>query len=391
MENRFLDSFLDIVVLKVKTRNIDRFLNNLYKLNIDIFRVDLISFNEVIVEILNKDIKSIKKISILNKIEIIDYKGRLKRKNKLVFNKTLLFSIFLGFVLLIFLTNIIFSIEVVHSSTKLRDFIMSELNKNKIHRLQLRKSFHELERIKNKILDDNKDKIEWLEIERVGTKYIVKVEERRINNISTDYKIQDIVANRDGVVKKIIAENGVKMVEVNDYVKKGDILISGNIYLNEELKNSIKAIGNVYAEVWYKLDIEYPLIDNSKTETGNKYVTYSFNFMSNRFSLKKDKYINYYINKKNILWNNVLPISITKDTVYELEASNGPYFEGESVLNAREYARGKIKDILKNDEYIISEKVLKYNLNSNTIYMSIFYKVYENIAETKEIINEGSE
>ena len=391
MENRFLDKFLDIVVLKVKTRNIDRFLSNLYKLKIDILRVDVVSFNEVVVEILNKDINKVKRISILNEIKIIDYKGRIKRKNKLQFNKTLLISIFFGFCLLIILTNIIFSIEVVHSSSKLRDYIMNELKENKIHRLQFRKSFHELEKIKNKILDDNKDKIEWLEIERIGTKYIIKVEERKINDISTDYKAQDIVAKNDGVIKKIIAENGVKMVELNDYVKKGDILIGGNIYLNEELKKSIKAIGNVYAEVWYKLDIEYPLIDNNKTETGNKYETYSINFLSKRFSLKKDKYVNYSLNKENILWNNVLPISITKDRVFELEASNGPYFEGESILNAREYARSKIKEILKNDEYIIGEKVLKYNLNSNTIYMSIFYKVYENIAEAREIINEGSE
>ena len=47
--------------------------------------------------------------------------------------------------------------------------------------------------------------------------------------------------------------------------------------------------------------------------------------------------------------------------------------------------------MLDKDEYIISEKVLKYNLNRNTIYMSIFYKVYENIAEAREIIDEGSE
>lgn len=391
MENRFINNFLDIAIIKVTTRNMDRFLNNLYKLNIEILKVEVISIKEVLIEVLVSDINKIKKISILNKVEVIDYKGHIKRKNNINFNKTLLFSLVFGLILLIFLTNIIFSIEIVHSSSKLRKFVMDELKENKIHVFQFRKSFHTLEKIKNKILDNNKDKIEWLEIDRVGTKYIVKVEERKINNLSTDYKKQDIVAKKDGVVKKVIALNGVKNCEENQYVKKGDILISGNVYLNEELKNRVKALGSIYAEVWYKLDIEYPLIDNTIVETGNNYETYSLNLFSKRFTIIKDKYSNHNIIKKNILWNNIIPISISKDKIYELEASNGPYSEGENILNARNYAKEKISKMLDKDEYIISEKVLKYNLNRNTIYMSIFYKVYENIAEAREIIDEGSE
>ncbi len=37
-------------------------------------------------------------------------------------------------------------------------------------------------KIKNKILEENKDTLEWLEIIRNGTKYTIRVEERIINN-----------------------------------------------------------------------------------------------------------------------------------------------------------------------------------------------------------------
>jgi len=47
--------------------------------------------------------------------------------------------------------------------------------------------------------------------------------------------------------------------------------------------------------------------------------------------------------------------------------------------------------MLKEDEYIISDKVLKYSVNSNTIYMDVFYKVYSNIAGAREIIIEEGE
>lgn len=387
MENRFLDRFNNMVVIRVKTKNMDRFLTNLYKLNIDIFNVNVDSFKEVIVEIYEKDISKIKKLSILNKIDIIDYKGKIRSKKKILFNKTLLFSLFFGLIILYFLSNIIFNIEVVHTSSEVRNFIIEELKENGINKLQIRKSFDGLSKIKNKILENNKDVLEWLEIERVGTKYVVKLEMRKINNIESNNKYQDIVSTHDAVIKKIIAKSGVKVKEVNEYVKKGDTVISGTIYLNEEIKEITKALGEIYGEVWYKISVEYPIIKEYEYETGNKKEVISINFFNNSFILfNKNLYKRSNIKRKYIFKNNILPISISKDTIYELESYSGIYVEGEALINAKDYARRKIEETLKNDEYIISEKVLKYSTNSNTIYIDMFYKIYKNITGTKEII-----
>ena len=392
MENRFLNKLDNIIVLSVKSKNIDRFLTNLYKLNIDIFKVDVLSYKEVIVEIYEKDYNRVKKLSILNKIDIIGFKGMKKNKNKLKYNKTLIFSIIIGLFVLLFLTNIIFSIEIKHTSSEIREFIKEELNKNGIKRLQFRKSFKELEKIKNNILDNNKDKLEWLEIDRVGTKYIIKLEERKIKNYNIDYKYQDIISNYDAVIKKIVAKSGVKVKEVNEYVNKGDTIISGSIYLNEELKEIVKATGEVYGEVWYKLSVEHPIINDFKEETGNKKSVYSINFFNKSLILfNKNTYKNSYIKKDIILKNNILPISLSKDTIYEQNVISGIYTEAEALLNVRDYANEKMKSMLDDGEYIISDKVLKYSVNSNTIYMDVFYKIYRNITGTKEINIEGSE
>ena len=392
MENVFLNRLNNIIVLSVKTKNVDRFLTNLYKLNIDIFKVDVVSYREIIVEIYEKDLNKVKKLSILNKIDVIDYKGIKDKKNKFKFNKTLIFSLCFGLSVLIFLSNIIFSIEAVHTSSEIRTFIMNELKENGIKTLQFKKSFSELEKIKNNILNNNKDKLEWLEINRIGTKYVIKLEERKINNYVEDYMYQDIIATSDAVIKKIIATSGVKVKEVNEYVKKGETIISGSIYLNEELKENVKAMGEVYGEVWYKLSVEYPIINDLKEETGNKKTVYSINFFDNSFILfNKNNYKNSYIKKDILLKNNIIPISFSKDTIYEQNVISGIYTEGEALLNARDYAKEKIKEMLDEDEYIISDKVLKYSVNSNTIYMDIFYKIYANITGTKEIIVEEGE
>lgn len=392
MENVFLNKFNNIIVLSVKTKNVDRFLTNLYKLNIDIFKVDVVSYKEIIVEIYEKDLNKVKKLSILNKIEVIDYKGIKDKKNKFKFNKTLIFSLCFGLAVLIFLSNIIFSIDVNHTSSEIRTFIINELKENGIKTLQFKKSFKELEKIKNNILDNNKDKLEWLEINRIGTKYVIKLEERKINNYVEDYKYQDIISASDAVIKKIIATSGVKVKEVNEYVKKGETVISGSIYLNEELKENVKAMGEVYGEVWYKLSVEYPIINDFKEETGNKKIVYSINFFDNSFIIfSRNNYKNSYIKKDILLKNNIIPISFSKDTIYEQNVISGIYTEGEALLNARDYAREKINEMLDEDEYIISDKVLKYSVNSNTIYMDIFYKIYANITGTKEIIIEEGE
>ena len=391
MENRFLNKLDNVLLINVKTKNMDRFLFNLYKLNIDIFRVDVLNYKEVLIEIYEKDFNKVKKLFILNKIEIIDYKGKRKQKEKLLYKKTFLFSLVFGLCMLIFLSNIIYDIEIVHTSKDVRNLILEELKENGINKYQLRKSFGDLEKVKENILNSNKNKIEWLEIDRIGTKYVVKLEERKINSYVNDYKYQDIVSTKDAVIKKIVAENGVKVKEINEYVKKGDTIISGRIYLNEELKKIIKATGEVYGEVWYKLSIEYPIINDIKEETGNNKKVISINlFDKNIILFNKNNYKYSNTKKKYILRNNLLPIGISKDIIYEQNIVGGIYTEGESLLNARDYAKEKMMQLLNEDEYIINGKVLKYTINSNTIYMDVFYKIYSNITGVMEInVEEG--
>ena len=53
----------------------------------------------------------------------------------------------------------------------------------------------------------------------------------------------NIVSNSNAVIKKIVAENGSIVREVNEYVNKGDILISSEIKLNDD--NLIDIVRNI--------------------------------------------------------------------------------------------------------------------------------------------------
>ena len=377
------------IIISVKTKKIDHFLKKLYKLNIEILNLYKKSYNEIIFEINEKDLSKIKKLTLFNKIEIKGYNGIKNRINIIEKNKILFFSIIFGIIFLNFLSNIVFDININHTSNDVKTYMTDELKKYGIKRLSIKKSFDELNEIKEKILNENKDKLEWIEIVEDGTKYIVNVEERKINNYVSDYKYQNIVANNDATIIKILAENGEVVKKINEQVKKGDTIISGEIYLNDKLMGKVKANGTVYGEVWYNLTIEYPIIDAYKEETGNISEYYSINFLNFKFDLlKKESYKNSYINQNYILKNNIFPIGLSFNKEYELNIYSGIYTEGEAVINAKKYAKDKMLKTLDEDEYIIDDKVLKYSLNSNTIYMDVFFKVYKNITAVKEIIEE---
>ncbi len=387
MENRFLYKFNEIIVVNIKTKNIELLLKKIYKLDIVIYNLEKINYKEINIEINKNDLEKIKKLSILNKISIVDYKGKLRLKKKIMFNKTLLLSFFIGLFILIFLSNVIFKVEVIHSSNELKKYIYGEIEKYGIKKYTLKKGYKKLNRIKEELINNNKNKIEWLEIESIGTKYIIRFEERKIKENIINNSYNDIVSAHDAVIKRVTAKSGVIVKNVNDYVRKGETIISGSVYLNNELKGITSADGSVYGEVWYNVSIDYPIMNVIKNETGNKVNNYSINFFNKKI-IFGHHYKNSNIVEKELIKNNILPISINHNIEYETKVINGIYSEGEELLNARSYAYKKIEEKLKEDEYIISDRLLNYRVNSNTIYMNIFYKVYLNITDVKEIIVE---
>ena len=113
--------------------------------------------------------------------------------------------------------------------------IEKELENYDIKKYKFVKTYDEVENIKKSILDKYKDKLEWIEITRVGTKYIVKLQERIIPDNKTVNSKQNVIAKKGAVLKKIIAQNGNVVKDIDTYVNKGEVVISGNIYLNENL------------------------------------------------------------------------------------------------------------------------------------------------------------
>ena len=326
------------------------------------------------------------------KCHIVKYYGKKNIVNIYENNKYVLLSLIISFMLLFLLCNTIFDIKINSDDKDIVNIINDSLKDNGIDVYKRKVSFNKLNSIKNKILEDNKDTLEWIEIREKGCIYYIDVTPRVKSNNNVDNALpSDIVAEKDGVVKHIVVHRGSKVIDNGDYVKKGDVLISGNIIKNENVIDKVHSEGIIYAETWKTVNISIPFkrIDYVYRKTINHYY---LDIFGHEFTISGKYDSDNTINKKSIVLDK--PYLFFK--LYKEEKKIYDY--NEVILNVEEAynealnrSANIINKKLSNDEYIISKKVLKKEVKRSKINLEVFFKVYEKIGVTSEIQDMGEE
>lgn len=388
MKDKILKIFSSSTKIKVTGRNINNFLKRLINNNINIEKVIPISHKEIDLIINYQDLDKVLKLKTIYNIKIIRYYGKLRIIKRIKKDIFILSSLLISLLLIYTLSNIIFKVEVIHSNKNIIKLVTKELEDNGIKKYKFVKNYQEIEKIKNKILEENKDTLEWLEIIREGTKYTIRVEERIINNKPKDNKIYNIVASKNAVIKNIYAESGEKIRSINTYVKKGDIIISSDITLPNNEKISKTASGKVQGEVWYNINIEYPYQYHEMKYTGNKKKVLVLNLLNKRISFFDfHKYKTFNRNIKYIFNNNITPISLIYEDEYETNIINEVYDYNTAREKAITKAKEKILEKYPNIKDITNIKIIKEEDKKNKISLNLFVTCLEDITEYQEVNN----
>ena len=385
MKNSFINRFKSKKKLNIKGKNIERFIRRLIKNKIEIISLERVKYDEINIIIYKKDLSKIEEIKTIYEIDITRSYGLDKIKNILFKNKYILIFLIIGLFIIYFLSNMIFSIEVIHSSKEIRSLIKNELKLYGIDKYKFKKNYHEKEYIKEKLLNKYRDKLEWLEIEEVGTKYIIRVEERIINKDKTLNKNRDLIAKKNGIIISVEASSGEIIKNKNDYVSKGDIIVTGNLSLNDEVKKQVPAKGLVYAETWYTINIDFPYHYKKATKTGNNKTIYTIKFINKYYNFDFNKYKNKIIKNKILINNNFIPIYLIKQKQYEINKIDKIYNKKEVINIAINKAKEKLLKKLDKDSKILNYRILNKNYKKNKVELTIFFAVKENITSYKEI------
>ena len=295
--------------------------------------------------------------------------------------------------LLFLLCNTIFDIKVNSDNEDIIKIINDSLNDNDVSLYKRKVSFYKLNSIKNKILVDNKDTLEWIEIREKGCKYYIEVTPRvKSNNNVNRNEPSDIVADKDGVIKHIVVHSGSKAIDIGDYVKKGDTLITGNVIKNETVVDKIHSDGVIYAETWKTVNISIPFKRVDYVYTGKTINHYYLDIFGHEFTLTGKYDSNDTINKKSIVIDKpYLFFKLYKEEKKKYSYNEIILSEEEAYNEAINRSVSEIEKKLSSDEYIISKKVLKKEVNSSKINLEVFFKVYEKIGVASEIKDIGEE
>ncbi len=254
-----LQSVAGVVTVQIEGFFTERFINLCRTNNVKIWNVRNITSGLVSFDIYISEFKKLRKIAKKTKCKV-----KIKSKKGIYFfafkyRKRKLFII-LAILLIISVctfSNFIWNIKIVGNEKVDSETIYKSLKDSgfKIGKLKVGTQKSE---IANKVRADIPE-ISWLGIDFSGTTAYVKVIEK--TKIS-DENIQenangDIVAIKNGIITKIIPENGTALYKEGSYVEEGMKLIEGKIYSKILEERAVSAKGIVMANVEYSFEKEY--------------------------------------------------------------------------------------------------------------------------------------
>lgn len=356
------------------------------KKKVQFIKVIPISYREVQIILKYSEYQKLIQCKSIYQISVVQVMGQLKAREVLRKNYILLLFLFLGLGMIVFLSRMIFSVEVVHQDREIRELLREELGKYDIKKYSFKKSYDQLEEIEDQILNDHKDQLDWIEIIEYGTKYIVRVEERKLNQEEKVFQYQSIVSKKNAVIVEIDAIRGEKVREKDSYVKKGDIVISGLITLPDNTTVPTMAEGRVYGEVWYRVNIDYPFVYQESNFTGKSKTVYAIHFFGKRIGLFDfERYRSFQRKDKVLFSSNFLDFQFVREKQFEVLVKDEVYTEDIVQNKAIDYIKNKLMKDNSDIVEIRDVKILSSSSDEDSITFQLFVRSIEDIGEVVAI------
>ncbi len=365
-----------MIEIKLLTKSPYKAIKYLNKLKINIYNIKY-QKDGITLKISLKDLNKINKYY---NIEIIREYGKQNIKKQLNNQKISIIYFIIILSTIFFMTRIIIDIQVITGNINLKSHILNELDKQGITKYTTIKDNKTLNNIKEIILSNNKDLLEWLNIERIGMKYVINLEPKVTKSKQEKQEYCNIISTKDSIITRIITSKGEEVVNTNDSVKKGDLLISGSIKYNEELKKQVCASGIVYGTTWYTINITIPKTKEILTKKEKNRYNILFKYNNRSYKLFKSRISNYQEENKKII--NIFGIEIYLSKEYEVEKNIIELTSNEQETIIEEKTNEALSHTLNKEYKILDRKVLKKQANDSKIELELFIVAEEQISTT---------
>lgn len=197
--------------------------------------------------------------------------------------------------------------------------------------------------------------VKWIRTAWAGTALKISLEQGTPPpEIENAGKAGNVVAAEDGLISRISTYAGTPLVKAGDFVKAGQILISGE----EKGKNGesvpVKARGEAVARVWFSCRVRMPITEETSVPTGREFERRVI--WTPFFSWRKEETPNYLISDQEItlipLGGAWVPFRVIREKFLEVTLQK----EARNLEEVKE--EGKKAAILALNRALISEETV---------------------------------
>ncbi|MDY3919999.1 MAG: sporulation protein YqfD [Candidatus Limivivens sp.] len=232
------------VQIRITGQSYDRFLNLCANRNLCL-RDLTCDGNSYLATISLKEFRSLRPLARKSRTRV-----RIVRREGLPFflyryrhRKMLFCGMAFGIFLMFFLSFFIWDIRIEGNQAQTADVIFDFLKESRVYfgTLKNRVDCKELAVSMRRRFDN----FTWVSVRIQGTQLLIDVQENNSTLTETEENlpVSDLVAEVDGVIESIITRKGVPAVEPGTEVKKGDLLVSGQI---EIIGDDLEVVGYQY-------------------------------------------------------------------------------------------------------------------------------------------------
>lgn len=380
------------VQVRVKGNDVTKIMNRLVQKNIKVSNIHTIGEQECTFWLHWENAVQLKRIKkgLDCKIYFMHKKGLPIVRRKMLYYVSFIVGAFISFMIFILLTNMTWGIVIEGADHQTEEQIIDELKQMGIEIGKMNKLKNRPEIVQAN-LQREIENLTWIGVDIKGTKIFLQAVQKNEPDKEVTENLGHLVAKKKAVISHYFVEKGETVVKKNQFVNKGDILVSGYIASNDD-KKLIAAKGKVWGMTWYQSTVTYPLTMNYEVMTGQYETQYDLHI--HKWTIPVWGFTNDLYREQTVEHTSIplkigkweLPFKINKKIVREKEILQKELTKDEAVEKAKQLARNDLLMKIPADSIIDKEFILHEQVESGKVNLSINFQVIEDIAMKKPIV-----
>lgn len=290
---------------------------------------------------------------------------------------------------LLILSNMVWAIQIKGADPKLEEQIRSILIKEHLYVGSLDFFVPDSGQLES-LLSARLNEVTWIGVAQEGTTYKIDVVQKKYPKEVKPTGPRNLIASKQAVIHHLFVETGQPVVESNQFVKRGQLLVLGTIG-NEQEPRFVSAKGKVIGETWYQSEAVLPLKSRYTLYTGHLFRMHRlqlgglilplWGFNQHPYRAFDKETVRKPI--RFLIWD--LPISYVQIQFREKKLSVRSLTEKEALAEAEKATEQKLLHSLSEDARIISSTIESKTIEKGTLIVHSRQVVYEDIAQPQAI------